>query len=82
MLIIQDIQEKKIQGAYEDDSMAQEFLARASIDLRLEKTSLGIWQYDGFVYVLQRLRDKLTKETYKARAHGYLGIDKTLERLL
>ena len=62
--------------------MAQEFLARASIDPRLEKMLLGIWLYNRLIYVLQKLRSKLTRETYKARAYSYLGINRTLERLL
>ena len=82
MLIIQNTQDEKIRGAYKDNSMAQEFLTRASTDLRIEKTLLGIWLYNRFIYVLQKLRNKLTRETYKARAYSYLGIDRTLERLL
>ena len=62
--------------------MAQEFLERAKIDLKLEKIPLGTWLYNRLIYVLQRLRSKLTKETHKARAHGHPGINRTLERLL
>ena len=82
MLIIQDKQEKKIQQAYKDNSRAQEFKIRAKTDPRLEKILLGIQLYNRLIYILQQLRDKLTKETYKARAYSYLGINRTLERLL
>ena len=62
--------------------MAQEFLVRTSTDAKLEKTPVGTWLYNRFIYILQKLRNKLTKETYKARAYSYLGTNRTLERLL
>ena len=52
------------------------------MDPRIRKILLGTWLYNGFIYVPQKLRDKLTKETYKARAYSHLGINRTLERLL
>ena len=61
--------------------MAQEFLERAKMDPRLEKTLPGTWLYDGLIYIPQRLRNELTRETHEARAHGHPGIDRTLERL-
>jgi hypothetical protein len=73
--------EQQIKDAYLQDASAQRALAEDNTT-NFKLDSLGLIQFKGIVYLLERIRKQFVKELHKALTSRHLGIEKTRNKVV